>query len=198
MPKAPAQARLQVEKLRKRAFALLFPLNELAININAMSVPQSGGSSSLPSSSSAHADNMQAGSEQGVTDTPAAKPTMMMINEDHTGTASGKTPSQDAMQSASTIAEDPSIVENEKTENAGFQERKMDFWFLPIPKSRRFHPDRPFEFSMATNYLFAFVSELRLLRYTVRLLTILCRPLHSQWRICKRRLSLAIYIGSFG
>lgn len=39
-----------------------------------------------------------------------------------------------------------------------FVERKRDFWIIPIPKKMRYHPDRPFHFSLATNYLFAFVS----------------------------------------
>lgn len=46
---------------------------------------------------------------------------------------------------------------------ADFQERTCDFLFLPIPKSRRYNPDKPFHFSMATNYLFAFVCPSPLL-----------------------------------
>lgn len=41
-----------------------------------------------------------------------------------------------------------------------FVERKRDFWVIPIPTNMRYHPDRPFHFSLATNYLFAFVGHL--------------------------------------
>ena len=38
--------------------------------------------------------------------------------------------------------------------------RSNDFYFLPIPKSRRYDPDKPVPFSPFLNYLFAFVGRI--------------------------------------
>lgn len=68
-----------------------------------------------------------------------------------------------------------------------FVERKRVFWIIPIPKRMRYHPDRPFHFSLATNYLFAFVCyyfrRIFLCEYADT--SHFSRPLLSPWPTCR-------------
>lgn len=67
-----------------------------------------------------------------------------------------------------------------------FKERTRDFWILPIPKRVRYHPDRPFVFSIAMNYLFAFVScERPCSSLAMRSLTLTCRHRHLPLPTCR-------------
>lgn len=101
--------------------------------------PEAGSTSDLPQEAP-----RQSQDGTGGTDIPAS------IVDTANGVSSEATKSkerEDASLSSSIIKPAP------------FQERTRDFWILPIPKRVRYHPDRPFVFSLAMNYLFAFVSR---------------------------------------
>lgn len=40
----------------------------------------------------------------------------------------------------------------------GIQPRVRDFGFIPIPKARRYHPEKEFHFTLALNVIFGFAS----------------------------------------
>ena len=50
-----------------------------------------------------------------------------------------------------------------------FTARTHDFWFLPIPKSRRYDPERPIHFGLFLNFVFAGASTVGIVPFVASL-----------------------------
>lgn len=119
----------------------------------------------------------QAEGATNTTDRPDTRPACLdatMIASDSEATNIKEIEGEDTLEKSSSVKAAP------------FKERKRDFWFLPIPKRVRYHPDRPFVFSLAMNYLFAFVCRIvHCDHYGNTLLTTFCRLQLLLWLICR-------------